>query len=377
MQLDETTVTLDELENRLDRLRILYDQYFTGIERSPPSVQHKDVERRIQVLRKMQLRNGAHRFRFQTLVQRYTTYLQYWQRIMRKIEEGTHKRDLARIARYGGGARKPNDSADRVYELDAEALEDVEEYQDLSTEDVEDEPETLRPAAPANSAAHTVTIAKQAPVPVFAEPVATKPITTAGSFFDTGSRQVETMPFDIVETVKAPAARPAPVTTPTPAVAPATAQVSAPAVATASPKTRVGVSVFGAPAQKSASVATASTAAPSTASAASATVAARQATSTPSGSAASPVRVQPTTPAQPRPAPAAAVDAELHSLYARYRDARKSNGESDVAFDTVAKQVKDTLPKLREKYPGAHVEIDVAVKDGKTILRPVVRSKKP
>jgi hypothetical protein len=69
-------------------------------------------------------------------------------------------------------------------------------------------------------------------------------------------------------------------------------------------------------------------------------------------------------------------DAALRQLYERYRDARKKNGEGEVDYDLVARQVRDTLPKLKEKYPGQHVELDVAVKDGRTILRPVVRAKK-
>lgn len=104
---DEIQLALDELDTRLDRLRALYEQYFTGIEKTAPAVQHKDVERRIQTMRKLSLRNTAQRFRFQTIIQRYTTYLQYWQRILRRIEDGTHKRDLARAARYGVKAKKP------------------------------------------------------------------------------------------------------------------------------------------------------------------------------------------------------------------------------------------------------------------------------
>ena len=56
-----------------------------------------------------------------------------------------------------------------------------------------------------------------------------------------------------------------------------------------------------------------------------------------------------------------------------YRDARKRNGEGDVSFEALARQVKDSLPRLAEKYPGQSVSLDVTVKDGRTVLRPVVR----
>ena len=84
--------------------------------------------------------------------------------------------------------------------------------------------------------------------------------------------------------------------------------------------------------------------------------------------------------ARPAPAPAAASggasdDPALRALYNRYRDARRNNGEGDVGYDTLARQVRDTLPKLAQKYPGHEVSLDVTVKDGKTILRPVVKKK--
>ena len=61
---------LDELETRIERLRGLYEQYFMGIERMEPSIPRKEVERRIWVLRREQIRNTGLRFKFQMLIQR-------------------------------------------------------------------------------------------------------------------------------------------------------------------------------------------------------------------------------------------------------------------------------------------------------------------
>ena len=82
-------------------------------------------------------------------------------------------------------------------------------------------------------------------------------------------------------------------------------------------------------------------------------------------------------PATPRASvrPAAPSDEEtpLRQLYDRYMEARRQTGEStDVKFDSVAKQVKETIPRLAQKYEGADVKFDVAIKDGKAILRPIV-----
>src|SRR5580700_986978 len=90
---------VSELELGVDRLRSLYEQYFMGIEKLEPSVPRKDVDRRIHVLRKEQIRNTALRFRFQMIVQRYNTYQSHWQRICREIENGTYKRHMMRAQR--------------------------------------------------------------------------------------------------------------------------------------------------------------------------------------------------------------------------------------------------------------------------------------
>lgn len=93
---------LSDLETRIDRLRALYEQYFLGIEKMEPSIPRRDAERKIQVLRKEQIRNTAQRFKFQMLVQRYNTMQQHWARVTREIENGTYRRDVMRAAaRFG------------------------------------------------------------------------------------------------------------------------------------------------------------------------------------------------------------------------------------------------------------------------------------
>src|SRR5207249_4822344 len=65
----------------------------------------KDVEKRIKILRKEQIRNTAQRFKFNMLAQRINTLSQHWGRIVREIENGTYKRDVLRAAaRFGDGA---------------------------------------------------------------------------------------------------------------------------------------------------------------------------------------------------------------------------------------------------------------------------------
>ena len=92
----EFEIMLADAEVQLSRLKHLYEQWFQGIERIEPQIPRKQFERTMHALRKVQPRNTALRFRFQTLLQRYTTMQTYWRRIGRQIEEGTYRRDLLR-----------------------------------------------------------------------------------------------------------------------------------------------------------------------------------------------------------------------------------------------------------------------------------------
>ncbi|MDP3277882.1 MAG: MXAN_5187 C-terminal domain-containing protein [Deltaproteobacteria bacterium] len=349
---DETNVLLEELDTRMDRLRASYEQYFTGIERTVPAVQHKDVERRLQTLRKLAMRNTGQKFRFQTLVQKYTTYLQYWQRITRQIEEGTFKRDVARATRYGRATPRPNateDSDDNAYELDASALEDFDSSDLLDDEEQTNErPALVRPAV-------ATAVATAAPTPA----TVTK-----------STRQIEELPLNVFETVREIPATAKPIA---PSPQPAT---PAPAAATAAPAKRAGLSVFGVAQKTPATTSTAPAPKPAAPAPTPAPVA------QPRPAAAVPAHAQAPAPAPARPAPAPAApagtarDASIENLYERYVDSRKRNGESSVEYQSLARQVNETLPKLREKYPGKHVELDVVIKDGKTVLRPVIRGTK-
>ena len=106
----EFEITLADAEVQLSRIKHLYEQWFQGIERIEPQIARKQMERTIHLLRKEQPRNTALRFRFQTLIQRYTTLQTYWRRIGRQIEEGTYRRDLLRARRRRDAAREEREA---------------------------------------------------------------------------------------------------------------------------------------------------------------------------------------------------------------------------------------------------------------------------
>jgi hypothetical protein len=91
---------LDEMERKLERMRGLYESFFMGIERSPPEVLRRELNRQILEIQQVPISNASLRFRYQALTQRWVLLITYWNRTMREIEAGTFSRDLAKAKRH-------------------------------------------------------------------------------------------------------------------------------------------------------------------------------------------------------------------------------------------------------------------------------------
>ena len=91
--------TLNELANKVERLKTLYEQYFMGIEKMEPQVARKEVTRVMLGLQQQYIRNTALRFKFNTMLQKWNIYITYWNRVLREIENGTYVKHLAKAKR--------------------------------------------------------------------------------------------------------------------------------------------------------------------------------------------------------------------------------------------------------------------------------------
>lgn len=342
MEQAEIEENVKELETRLDRLRSLYEQYFMGIEKIEPNVPRKDVERRFQTLRREQIRNTALRFRFHMVLQRYNTYQSYWMRICRQIEEGTYKRDLrAKVRGVAEGAGAPKrrrrrgvDETDEAPEVDA-----VEESFDVAFSiPAEPMPAALAPPLPM--------IARPPALPTFGGPP--KP------------------------PVPVPAGKP-----PVPALLQEKMRLLAAQIAAKKPLPGAPPPVPQRPRLPEVAPAQA-------------TITAKEESATASLRA-TPPSVPPPPPARPaarpipRPAPPPAPkverapgelsDERVRQLYTQFVDTKRKQQESTAAvtFDGLAKTLRESTAKLKEKHTGKSVDFEVTVKDGKTILRPIVK----
>ncbi len=103
---------IGELEKKLERVKILYEQYFMGIEKVEPLMLRKEITRRMLDLSQLNIRNTAQRYRFSALNQKVGVYVTYWSRTMREIERGTYFRNVAKVAR--DAARRGVEAPDEV-----------------------------------------------------------------------------------------------------------------------------------------------------------------------------------------------------------------------------------------------------------------------
>jgi len=110
--------SLDPLSRELETIRVEFERYFMGLEKRPP------YARRDQLFRKIRRfepgTNAVERFRHKNLIYRLTTLEQYWSRIQRAMEMGTHSKNVA-LADFRQSRKTPRETAKKK-ERPAEAV---------------------------------------------------------------------------------------------------------------------------------------------------------------------------------------------------------------------------------------------------------------
>ncbi len=94
---------LEELEDRIEKLRHAYEVYFAGLDQIDPSDKKIAIRRIMTRLNEMRLRNPRLRFKLQSLIGRFVSLNQYWTRTMREIESGTFQRCLIKTSNIDKG----------------------------------------------------------------------------------------------------------------------------------------------------------------------------------------------------------------------------------------------------------------------------------
>lgn len=87
-------IQLDELETKIERLKVLYEQYFIDVVPMPSESLHKEIQFFVRELIKSPFKTAAGRFRLNALINRYQTYNTYWERVKKQREDGTYRKDV-------------------------------------------------------------------------------------------------------------------------------------------------------------------------------------------------------------------------------------------------------------------------------------------
>ncbi|MDA3902650.1 MAG: hypothetical protein PF441_04270 [Desulfuromusa sp.] len=107
---------LDEIQQQIKKLEIQYEQYFAGIERREPYNERKDIARQIRHFTNRHIVWTDLKFRYQSIASRFMSYGQYWDRILRLIDEGKYHRHTTKLNTTALAIR-----ADRTKNIDSKA----------------------------------------------------------------------------------------------------------------------------------------------------------------------------------------------------------------------------------------------------------------
>jgi hypothetical protein len=352
MEALELDTALEELEIRLERLRALYEQYFLGIEKIEPSVARKDVDRRIYVLRREKIRNTAKRFKLQTIIQRYNTFQQYWQRICRDIENGTYKRHLLRAERNFGGnlltiaARKRLGHFSRSSRPPgAPASEPPKAGEPLAAD--------AAPAAPSEAIAPEPAAARATPSSPAGRP---RPAPAAAPQYESLDLDMDFLgdwdPSNVSPRDRRPPKGKSPPKAAPPPLTASRPEPDRPAAPEPAPAPPVAPVARAVPPPKPA----------------------RPARSSPEAEVRPPPKpAKPASRPDAAPAPSLSED-RLRELHERLMEAkRQTNDSGSVSLQGLAKSLKATEDRLREKHKNRRIDFDIVIKDGKAVVKPTVR----
>jgi hypothetical protein len=161
---EQAIAECQSLESDLAELKALYEQFFLGFERRPPTQKHEAVKRRMAVLKGLYLRQTSAKFRVQAVGAKLLTYERLWDRTVKEIELGTYRRDVFK-------ARLHAKKRERPAEAPASTASDFDVDEDLDLSDLDEADDALGAAL----AQATAAVEKKPPAVPSIAPVASPP----------------------------------------------------------------------------------------------------------------------------------------------------------------------------------------------------------
>ncbi|PLX86859.1 MAG: hypothetical protein C0618_08145 [Desulfuromonas sp.] len=113
---------LDSLQARLKDLELQYERYFSGAEKREPYRERIDLTRQLRQYGTRLIVQTDLKFRYHGLTSRLASYAQYWDRILRQIDEGKFHRHLTRTSAPAPAATGSTTPLKEAKQLHAELL---------------------------------------------------------------------------------------------------------------------------------------------------------------------------------------------------------------------------------------------------------------
>ena len=83
---------LDILDVKIIKLKAGYEQYFAKVLKKEPAALREEVDRIILKCSNQSTTNTSLKFRYSALTAKYASYKQFWDRMLRRIEDGNYER---------------------------------------------------------------------------------------------------------------------------------------------------------------------------------------------------------------------------------------------------------------------------------------------
>ncbi len=97
------------LDKGIEKLRVLYEQYFMGLEKWEPSSFRKQIHAELRAIKDDPPSNTAVKFLLNKVETKLKTYEQYWNRILREIENGIYEKQIKKLRRKVKDEGLPDD----------------------------------------------------------------------------------------------------------------------------------------------------------------------------------------------------------------------------------------------------------------------------
>ncbi len=88
---------IQQLEARLNELRVAYEKYFAGVEKIEPGRSRDELQKMVRRAGTLYIANTGLKFKRDSLIAQFNTLTQHWNRVLKQIEDGTYQRDIFRM----------------------------------------------------------------------------------------------------------------------------------------------------------------------------------------------------------------------------------------------------------------------------------------